>query len=57
MQALDVPRLLSSEGFGGTVVVLVTVCLTVVLLVLLAIFCNHTSTLSMQTSLSALTNA
>jgi hypothetical protein len=41
------------------VLVLVTVCLTVLLLllVLLAIFCNHTSTLIMRTSLSALSNA
>jgi hypothetical protein len=41
------------------VVVLVTVCLTLLLLVvlLLAIFCKHTSTLNTQTSLSALTVA
>jgi uncharacterized membrane protein AbrB (regulator of aidB expression) len=37
------------------VVVLVTVCLTLLLLVLLAIFCKHTSTLNTRTSFSALT--
>ena len=55
LQALDLPRLLSREGFCCAVVVLVTVCLT--LLVLLAIFCKHTSTLNTQTTLTTLTIA